>query len=62
MFLDLNENDEKQKFLYHFIQKKVMEKTDKATEKIYVKMKDVLDLLAGKISDAEFAGKVEVSA
>ena len=35
---------------------------DKATEKISVKMKDVLDLLAGKISDAEFAGKVEVSA
>ena len=35
---------------------------DKATEKISVKMKDVLDLLAGKISDEEFAGKVEVVA
>ena len=35
---------------------------DKATEKISVKMKDVLDLLAGKISDAEFAGKVEIGA
>ena len=32
---------------------------DKATEKVCVKTKDVLDLLAGKISDAEFAGKVE---
>lgn len=35
---------------------------DKATEKVSVKMKDVLDLLAGKINDAEFAGKVEVVA
>ena len=32
---------------------------DKATEKVSVKTKDVLDLLAGKISDAEFAVKVE---
>ncbi len=33
---------------------------DKATEKISVKIKDVLDLLAGKISDAEFSEKVEI--
>ncbi|HLE07047.1 MAG TPA: hypothetical protein VI933_00305 [archaeon] len=30
------------------------------TEKVSVKTKDVLDLLAGRINDAEFAGKVEV--
>jgi len=35
---------------------------DKGTEKISVKMKDVIDLLAGRINDAEFAGKVEVVA
>lgn len=36
--------------------------SEKATQKVSVKMKDVLDLLAGKITDSEFAEKVEVSA
>ncbi len=34
---------------------------DKATEKVSVKIKDVLDLLAMKITDSEFSQRVEVS-